>query len=71
MHLGGGAFIVTACQKWSKFAKKAACVQPTRAAAERVFSMLKGLYDDTQSCVLEDHQASALMVQGQRRKTVT
>ena len=23
--------------------------------------MLKGLYDDTQSCVLEDHQASALM----------
>ena len=54
--------------KWSKFMKKIACVQPTSAAAER---MLKGLYDDTQSCVLEDHQASALMVhynEGQRRR---
>ena len=39
--------------KWSKFTKKIACVQPTSAAAER---MLKGLYDDTQSCVLEDHR---------------
>ena len=60
--------------KWSKFATKAACVQPTSAAAKHVFSMLKGLYDDKQSCVLEDHQASALMVhynEGQRRKTGT
>ena len=42
--------------------KVAAIIQPSSAAAERVFSMLKSLQSDTQTSMLHDYQETSLML---------
>ena len=42
------------------FAKRAALVQPSSAAAERVFSMLNGLFTDRQTLAREDYISATL-----------
>lgn len=56
---------------WGALAYKVALFQPSSASAERVFSQLKGMFDDDQSAALEDYRTAALQVHYndlQRRK---
>ena len=69
-HKVGDATIKT----WYETAIQVMLLQPSSAAAERVFSMLKALIDDQQAGrALEDYQQAALMIhynQLMRRKAV-
>ena len=47
---------------WRLFARRAALLQPSSAAAERVFSMLENLMSDNQSNSLGDRVEGALMM---------
>ena len=61
-HFGGGACRLTTSQNGQHLSRRLRVFSQQVQLLNVFFSMLKGLYDDTQSCVLEDHQASALMV---------
>ena len=47
---------------WSFAAHNLAFVQPSSAAAERVFSILRSHFDDHQAGVLEDYLEAAVML---------
>ena len=47
---------------WSSAAKRLSVVQPSSAAAERVFSLLSALFDDQQTAALEDYLEAAVML---------
>ena len=47
---------------FAEAARVAAIIQPSSAAAERVFSMLKSLQSDTQTSMLHDYQETSLML---------
>ena len=55
--------------KWSNAACKVALVQPSSAAAERVFSLLKSSYGQQQELTLQDHIECSLMLQYNRKST--
>ena len=48
---------------WSACARKVLLVQPSSAASERVFSMLKASFHDQQDNSLQDYIESSLMLQ--------
>ena len=54
--------------KWSAAALKAFLVQPSSAAAESVFSLLKNSFGEQQQSALHDLVTATLMVQYNRRK---
>ena len=53
--------------KWSSAACQVALVQPSSAAAERVFSLLKASYGPQQEQTLQDHIECSLMLQYNRK----
>ena len=52
---------------WAMAASKVLVVQPSSAAAERVFSLLKHLFSDTQNGSLQDLIDTSLMLQYNER----
>ena len=54
---------VTTLPNWSKAASKVLLLQPSSAAAERVFSLLKSSFGDLQDNSLQDYIESSLMLQ--------
>lgn len=53
---------------WSEAVKKVLLVQPSSAAAERVFSLLNAAFGDQQEHALRDYLESAVMLQYNSRK---
>ena len=53
---------------WSRACKTALLIQPSSAAAERVFSLLNNTFKDSQASALEDYIETSLMVQYNGRK---
>lgn len=49
--------------KWSLAAQKVLLVQPSSAASERVFSLLKASFKDQQDLALQDYLQASLMLQ--------
>ena len=49
--------------KWASACSKVLLVQPSSAAAERVFSLLVNSFNDRQTCSLEDYIESSIMLQ--------
>ena len=49
--------------KWKEIAAKVLLLQPSSAAAERVFSLLKNSFGDQQSHALEDYIEASLIIQ--------
>ena len=52
---------------WSSAAKQVLLVQPSSAASERVFSLLKASFKDQQDSSLQDYVETSLMLQYNRR----
>jgi len=52
--------------KWSSAAQKVLLVQPSSAASERVFSLLKASFKDQQDLALQDYIQASLMLQYNR-----
>ena len=52
---------------WSQVAKKVFLVQPSSAAAERVFTLLKSSFNEQQDNSLKDYVESSLMLQYNNR----
>lgn len=52
---------------WSAAAKKILLVQPSSAAAEQVFSLLKASFGEQQESSLQDYIESSLMLQYNKR----
>ncbi len=48
---------------WSKACKTVLLVQPSSAAAERVFSLLSNSFTETQTSSMEDYIESSIMLQ--------
>lgn len=48
---------------WAACVKKVLCIQPSSAAAERVFSLLQVTFNDRQGLALQDYIETALMLQ--------
>ena len=48
---------------WSKACKTALLIQPSSAAAERVFSLLKNCFKVNQASALEDYTETSIMLQ--------
>lgn len=57
----------TTLQHWSIAAQKVILVQPSSAAAERVFSLLKASFREQQDSALQDYIESSLMLQYNNR----
>jgi hypothetical protein len=53
---------------WSKACKTVLLVQPSSAAAERVFSLLSNSFSETQTSSMEDYIESSIMLQYNGRK---
>ena len=53
----------TTLPNWSSAASTALLVQPSSAAAERVFSLLKSSFGDQQETTLQDYIETSLMLQ--------
>ncbi len=53
---------------WSKACKTVLVVQPSSAAAERVFSLLSNSFTETQTSSVEDYIESSIMLQYNGRK---
>ncbi len=53
---------------WSAAARRLALVQPSSAAAERVFSLLHAAFDDQQANALEDYLEAAIMLAYNHRR---
>ncbi len=56
---------------WSSAAQKIFLIQPSSAAAERVFSLLNSTSDDHQNNSLEDYVESTIMLQYNNRSCVS
>ena len=54
---------------WSKACKMLLLVQPSSAAAERVFSILSNSFTDTQRSSLEDYVETSIMIQYNKKRT--
>ena len=54
---------------WSAAAKKVFLVQPSSAAAERVFSLLAATFTNQQVCALQDYLETSLMVRYNKQKS--
>ena len=52
---------------WAASAKKVLLVQPSSAASERVFSLLKASFNDQQDFTLQDYLEASLMLQYNRK----
>ena len=52
---------------WAEAARKALLVQPSSAASERVFSMLKATFNEQQDTTLQDYLEASLMLQYNNR----
>ena len=48
---------------WASCAQKVLCIQPSSAAAERVFSLLKVSFGNQQGLALQDYIETSLMLQ--------
>ena len=48
---------------WASCARQVLCIQPSSAAAERVFSLLQVSFGDCQGLALQDYIETALMLQ--------
>ena len=57
-----------AIPKWSNAARKIMLVQPSSAAAERVFSLLNNGFGDQQLSALEDYLEASIMMQHKYNK---
>ena len=57
----------TTLPHWSNCAKKVLLIQPSSAAAERVFSPLKASFGDQQDSCLQDYVQASLMMQYNKR----
>ena len=53
----------SALPTWASCVKKVLCIQPSSAAAERVFSLLQTSFGDRQGLALQDYIETALMLQ--------
>ena len=58
----------TELPSWSSVCKKALLIQPSSAAAERVFSILQNLFNEKQTLSLQDYIESSVMLQYNTRK---
>ena len=54
---------------WSAAAKKVFLVQPSSAAAERVFLLLAAAFTNPQVCTLQDYLETSLMVRYNKQKS--
>ena len=54
---------------WSKSCKSILLLQPSSAAAERVFSLLSSSFNDRQTQALEDYVQTSIMLQYNYRDT--
>ncbi len=52
---------------WADAAQKVLLVQPSSAASERVFSLLKASFNEQQDSTLQDYLESSLMLQYNKR----
>jgi hypothetical protein len=57
----------TSLPTWSDTAKKILLIQPSSAAAERVFSLLRNTFNEQQNSCLEDYLETSLMLQYNKR----
>ena len=57
----------SALPNWSTVAKKIMLIQPSSAAAERVFSLLKASFGEQQEACLQDYIEASLMLQFNKR----
>ena len=53
--------------KWSAELRKVLLIQPSSAAAERVFSLLKASFSDQQQLALNDYVETSIMFQYNKR----
>ena len=54
---------------WAAAAKKVLFVQPSYAAAERAFSLLKAAFNDQQLLALQDYLETSVMLRYNRRSS--
>jgi len=54
---------------WSSAARKVLLLQPSSAASERVFSLLKASFSDQQESSLEDYIETSVMLQYNKRRS--
>ena len=57
----------TTLPNWSAAAKKIILIQPSSAAAERVFSLLKSSFGEQQDMALQDYIEASIMLQYNKR----
>ena len=62
-HLSGGRRHEGSLLYWTGAFRKVLLVQPSSAAAERVFSLLKATFSDQQDSALQDYLESSIMLQ--------
>ena len=55
--------IALLCPHWSALARQVLLVQPSSAAAERVFSLLANSFGDQQNNALQDYVETSIMLQ--------
>ena len=61
--LNGGKYNKAFLPEWSKAAQHVLLLQPSSAAAERVFSLLNASFGNSQENTLEDYLEASLMLQ--------
>ena len=54
--------------KWVSALQKVLLIQPSSAASERVFTLLKASFAEQQDCSLQDYVESSIMLQYNKRK---
>ena len=54
--------------KWVSALQKVLLIQPSSAASERVFSLLKASFNEQQYCSLQDYVESSIMLQYNKRQ---
>ena len=57
----------TVLPTWAECVKMVVCIQPSSAAAERVFSLLQSTFGDRQGLALQDYIETSLMCQYNKR----
>ena len=53
--------------KWVSALQKILLIQPSSAASERVFSLLKASFSEQQECALQDYIEASVMLQYNNR----
>ena len=54
--------------KWVSALQKVLLIQPSLAASERDFSLLKASFNEQQDCSLQDYVESSIMLQYNKRQ---